>query len=133
MRKRFNKRDLDALVDTGKIQGYTMLPEPDKPPEKKAKYRNKRIEVVGVKFDSKKEYTRWAELVKWQELGIISDLQRQVSYKLSVCTYIADHVYIRDGLTITEDVKSNFTRKMPVYRLKKKLMQAELNIEIKEV
>jgi len=91
------------------------------------------VDELGVKFDSKKEYNRWQELKFLQSIGEVICLRRQVTFQLSVCCYISDFVYRdKNGIEIVEDVKSNFTRKLPVYRLKKKLMKHELGIEIKE-
>ena len=77
-----------------------------------------------------------------QDSGKIKDLQMQVKYRIvidsyKICTYIADFSY-KDLTTflqptIVEDVKSEYTKKMPIYRLKKKLMLAVFGIEIKEV
>ncbi len=50
-----------------------------------------------------------------------------------ICAYLADFTYNRNGKEIVEDVKSEMTRKLPVYKLKKKLMKAILNIEIQEI
>lgn len=83
-------------------------------------------------FASAKESRRYEELkVDPHVIG----LQTQFQYPLTVngCTvgfYIADFVYWRYGQLIVEDVKGVRT---PVYRLKKKLMQACLGIEIKEI
>lgn len=107
---------------------------------KKAKYGNKKVEVDGEMFDSQKEAKRWGELKLLLKAGAIGMLQRQVVYELKVndkrvCKYVADFVYLdsKTGETVVEDVKSSYTRKLPVYRLKKKLMKSLLNIEIKEV
>lgn len=102
------------------------------------KYRNVRTEFNGITYDSKKEANRAAEL-RILELGQkINDLKKQVRFALWVnrfliCTYVADFVYTENGKQIVEDVKSPATRKLPVYRLKKKLMRACLGIEIVEV
>jgi hypothetical protein len=107
---------------------------------KKAKYGNKKVEVDGEMFDSQKEAKRWGELKLLLKAGEIGMLRRQVVYELKVkdkrlCKYVADFVYLdsKTGETVVEDVKSSYTRKLPVYRLKKKLMKELLNIEIKEV
>ncbi|OQA06328.1 MAG: hypothetical protein BWY67_01977 [Bacteroidetes bacterium ADurb.Bin397] len=50
-----------------------------------------------------------------------------------IATYIADFTYMEKGQYVVEDVKSDFTRKNPVYRLKKKLIEAIYNLKIKEV
>jgi len=45
---------------------------------------------------------------------------------------VADFVYLRNGQEVIEDVKSKHTRKLPEYRLKKKLLDA-LGIDVKEI
>ncbi len=111
----------------------------DDPPtdknKKRPKFNNNKIEWDGMVFDSSKEYKRYRELLLLLKVGEIGQLRRQVVYNLSVCDYIADHVYIdaKTGLEVVEDVKSEITRKLPVYRLKNKMMFKELGIRIKEV
>lgn len=101
--------------------------------EKSSKYRSRKIEFEGEKYDSKKEYCRHGELKFLLKIGEITDLKRQVIFELSVCKYIADYCYKdKTGAYIVEDVKSRYTRQLPVYRLKKKMMFKELGIKIKE-
>ncbi len=50
-----------------------------------------------------------------------------------ICSYIADFAYFIKDKQIIEDVKSEITRKNPVYRIKKKLVEAMYNITITEV
>lgn len=102
------------------------------------KYRNTKVEFGGKVFDSIKERDRYITLRMLLKAGEITELQCQVEFVLEtddkkVCKYVADFVYTRNGQTIVEDVKSSMTRRLAVYRLKKKLMQACLGIEIKEV
>lgn len=102
---------------------------------KKGKFNNIQTFYDGKKFDSKKECERYKEL-KAQKVG---SLECQVKFPIQIngvkiCSYIADFTYIDErGEKIVEDVKSEMTRKLPVYRLKKKLMKAVYGIEIKEV
>ena len=94
-----------------------------------AKYRNKIVLLDGKRFMSKAEAGRYVELRKMELAGKIQDLRLQVPFKLSVCKYIADFVYMQDGQRVVEDVKG---MKTAMYRLKKKMMAKELNIAIKE-
>jgi len=94
----------------------------------------------GITYDSAKEANRAAELKIVALAKQIDDLRTQVPFKLivneqTVCTYVADFVYLDlvTGNVVVEDVKSDHTRKLPVYRIKKKLMKACLGIEIVEV
>lgn len=124
-----------------------------------AKYLNKKTEIDGIVFDSKKEAEYYLYLKQLQETGVISNLQLQVPFeiipavygertvKLKTKTktvpyciqrathYVADFVYIitDTGERVVVDVKSKITRQNAEYRLKKKMMQAFNNITIKEV
>lgn len=100
---------------------------------KVSKYRSQKTSLDGIVFDSKKEACRYNELKFLQSIGEISDLQLQVVFQLTDCRYIVDFCYTtKDGIKITEDVKSAHTKKLPVYRLKKKMMFSQLGITIKE-
>lgn len=102
---------------------------------KKGKFNNIQTFYDGKKFDSKKESERYKEL----KANGVSELECQVKFPIQIngvkiCSYIADFTYLNErGEKIVEDVKSEMTRKLPVYRLKKKLMKAVYGIEIKEV
>lgn len=108
--------------------------------KKRSKHRNVKTKLDGVSYDSAKEANRAAELKLVALAGQIRDLRTQVPFELfvdkqKICTYIADFVYF-DLVTskmVVEDVKSDHTRKLQVYRIKKKLMKACLGIEIVEV
>ena len=106
------------------------------------KYRNVKVEVNGMKFDSARECKRYFDLCLMQKTGSIKGLQRQVSfclipsYKLSNgktergVDYIADFVYYtKDGRYIVEDSKGYRTKE---YIIKKKLMLDQWGIEILE-
>ena len=110
-----------------------------------SKYRNRKVTVDGIMFDSEKEARRYGELKLLQKTGYISDLQLQVPFTLipsqskdgkvieRKMSYKADFVYKdKDGKQIVEDVKSEAT-KTEVYRCKKKLMLYVHGIEIREV
>ena len=112
-------------------------------PAKPSKYRAKPTVVDGIRFDSKRESERYVELKLMQKAGEIQDLRLQPRFQLLiktldgpvVCvgTYVADFAYEKlTGAfrTVVEDVKGVLT---PVYRLKKKLVQALYGIEIREV
>lgn len=122
------------------------------------KYNNKKIEVDGMTFDSKKEANRYKELSLLQKAGEISGLQTQVRYVLipaqrevsdevytkgenkgkykpgklleRECTYVADFVYYKDGKVIVEDTKGFRTKE---YIIKRKLMLYVHHIQIKEI
>jgi hypothetical protein len=97
-----------------------------------SKYRNKPTIVDGIKFQSAKEARRYSELKLLEKYGQISELKRQVRYKLvQVVTYVADFEYfdVLKGEKVTEDVKGFKTE---VYKRKKKLMKEQHSIEILE-
>jgi hypothetical protein len=96
---------------------------------KTSKYRAIKCIVDGIKFDSKKEATRYTHLKIMEKAGMITDLKLQPTFELSSCKYKADFAYYQNEKFIVEDVKGV---KTPIYRLKKKMMLNELGIEIKE-
>ena len=97
----------------------------------KSKYGNKKTELDGVTYDSKKEARRAAELNLMLKKGEIVTLARQVRFRLTKgIEYVADFVYTtKDGIQIIEDVKG---MKTDVYKLKKKLMKELRGVEILE-
>lgn len=102
------------------------------------KFRNKKTVIDGITFDSIKESKRYGELKLMHKAGAISDLTLQPRFDIDinghkVCKYFGDFAYDLDGVRIVEDVKSEHTRKLPAYRLKKKLLKAVHGIEITEV
>ena len=104
-------------------------------PPARAKYRNKKTTINGKTFDSKLEASRYVQLVRLQEGGVISNLKCQVRFALEInrqliCHYIADFTY-RDAefKEVVEDAKGVRTKD---YVLKKKLMRAIHGIDIKE-
>lgn len=103
------------------------------PKFKKSKYHNVRIEVDGIKFDSKKEYKRYTELKLLERAGEIKDLRLQVPYELIPAqkgglrserplVYLADFVYFDNGksMEVIEDTKGV---KTDLYVAKRKLMK----------
>jgi len=99
------------------------------------KYHNEKVVVGDHKFDSKKEAKRYHELLILQRAGEISELDCQVKFQITVqmikiCAYVADFTYYdKTNRFVVEDTKGMKTR---IYRLKKKLMLATHNINIRE-
>lgn len=111
------------------------------------KYHNTKFSRRGTKWDSAKEYGRWAQLQLLERKGEISGLQRQVKFELlpkrvikkevalktkttiksivdeRAITYIADYVYRTRDHCIIEDCKSAMTKKLPDYIIKRKLLK----------
>jgi hypothetical protein len=92
------------------------------------KYRNTPTVLDGIRFDSKAEATRWAQLLLMQRGGLITDLRRQVTFPitwngLKICSYIADFVYT-DAETVDERIEDVKGVPTPEYRIKAKMMAA---------
>ena len=116
----------------------------------KHKYRAIKTTVDGKTFDSKKEAKRYTELKLLEKTGMITHLELQPTYQITVngvdiCKYRADFRY----LTVRAEDKEQYTNskgewivptqtgdpegqivedikgfKTPLYRLKKKLVEA---------
>lgn len=97
------------------------------------KYANKKTIFAGHKFDSKKEASRYQELLLLERSGQIKDLVLQPKFLLQdsftdlkgkkhlPINYIADFRYIENNITVIEDVKPSKDFQTTVYKLKKKL------------
>jgi hypothetical protein len=100
------------------------------------KYRARSITVDGIRFPSRLEANRYGELKLLERAGEISGLTLQPEYPLTVngvnCgTYRADFRYVEKANgTVIEDTKGFRT---PVYRLKKRIVEAIYGIKITEV
>jgi hypothetical protein len=137
---RFSEKDIQKLAKQGRVRGYKFNDDCSlkNKTEAPGKYKNKKVKVDGHLFDSKKEANRYHELKLLQIAGEITGLKLQEEFKLNVegvkvASYFADFIYHSAGHLVVEDVKSKATRRIAVYRLKKKLMAAIYKIEIKEV
>lgn len=97
-----------------------------------SKYKNIKVKVDGIEFDSKKEANRYKELKILMRAGEIRSLRLQPRYEVQPAfkdgygrrhrpiTYVADFEYydLKARKTVVEDVKGF---KTDVYKLKKKL------------
>lgn len=150
-KKKKNKNTEDTLFSLNNI-----TEEKEEKKKKKSKYKNikvyeyengfvsteKDIEKYGAiatVFDSKKEFRRWNELRNMEMAGEISELQRQIPLiiqeafkyegkRIAAIKYQADHIYVKDGRTVVEDVKpfDNKTQKFRTtkdFNLKWKLLK----------
>lgn len=121
------------------------------------KYGNKRVEWKGQTFDSKKELQRWLVLMEAEAKGIISDLERQPQFELipkvtetyvkhlktkdKECertvqlpiAYKGDFRYVKDGVTVVEDVKASAYMLDPKFLIKEKLFRWKFGFSIKRV
>lgn len=123
------------------------------------KYGNKKVEVDGMLFHSKKEALYYLNLKSRLKEGEISNLRMQVPYELlpaiyetqtvhlktkdktvekcvqKAVHYLADFVYtdVATGKEVVVDVKGGAATVTKDYILKKKMMRALLGITITEV
>ena len=101
----------------------------------KNKYRNKITVIDGIKFHSLKEAKRYRDLKLLEKAKSISCLTLQPRYDMMINNifcgfYKADFSYIENGVMVIEDVKGMRT---PVYRIKKKIIEALYTITINEI
>ncbi len=121
----------------------------------RSKYGSRKTVVDGISFDSKKEATRYRELLLLERAGKIGNLRRQVKYVLipaqyenpdsptrsgrgkcleRECSYVADFVYDvlvePEPVEIVEDTKGFRTE---TYKIKRKMMLFMHGIRINEV
>lgn len=109
---------------------------------KKSKYHAQKTVLDGIKFDSKKEANRYAELRLMERAGLIKGLQRQVRFELIPAfdvdgkhyrptSYVADFVYTdtKSGKQVVEDCKGFRT---DIYRLKAKMFAHKFGVSILE-
>ena len=110
------------------------------------KYHNKKTVADGIKFDSRLEAERYAQLKLMERAGAIRDLELQPEYELIPSfkkdgktwrrtVYKADFRYIlaEGDRIIIEDVKGSTAVITDVFRLKQKLFEyryPELTIKI---
>lgn len=126
------------------------------------KYGNRKTEVDGIEFDSKKEARRYCELQLLLRAGQIEELQLQKEFELipaqyeyferygkkgqrlqdgkrcveKSCVYKADFAYIKDGQMVVEDVKGYRDPRSAGYAkfvIKRKLMLWRYGVKIVEL
>lgn len=97
-----------------------------------SKYKNIKVKLDGIAFDSKKEAVHYAYLKSLEKRGIITDLklQTKLDFKIDgkrIFTYKPDFEYNDEFGHHIVDVKGVQT---PVFKLKKKLIEAQYKIKI---
>jgi len=104
------------------------------------KYGNKKVVLYGIEFDSIKEGDRYLQLRLLLKAAVIKDLELQPKYRFvvhgkEICSYKADFKYFdcEKKEWVVEDVKSPITAKLPLYRIKKKMMKIFYDVDVKEV
>ena len=109
-----------------------------------AKFRNTKVVVDGITFDSKGEMNRWFDLRAMEKAGEISDLHRQVPFEIAPSVIIegrkkpamkftADFAYMQGGKLIVEDFKSKITAEERPFRMRLHLMKSVWDIDVKIV
>lgn len=133
----FDKAWLDAYcARTGVKNPLTGKNVPAQTEEKKpAKYRNKKVEIDGWKFDSEHESNVYLMFKSDTESGKYRAFFCQVPFMLpGGIKYVCDFLtFNNDGTFTVWDAKSEATAKDKVYRMKKKLMREKYGIEIREI
>lgn len=121
------------------------------------KYHNSKIKNAFGEFDSIAEWDRFVFLQNRQKEGKIEGLRRQVEFLLipnqyrpkivqlktktkvvdklieRECKYVADFVYMRDGVMVVEDVKGSRNIMTEAFKLKKKIMLYVHDIQVQIV
>ena len=103
---------------------------------KRNKYKAKPVVTGdGIRFASQKEFGRFLYLRGMERGGAIRGLELQPRFDIRIegkfCGfYKADFAYFADNKRVIEDVKG---MKTPVYRLKKKIIEAMYNVDIVEI
>lgn len=116
------------------------------------KYFSKKIRNEYGEFDSKAEFERYLYLKHQEDIGVISDLQRQVKFEIipklvkkvevvlktktkevekieeKAAHYTADFCYIDyNGQYIIEELKGGYTKNLADYVLRRKLIKQLIN------
>lgn len=105
---------------------------------KSSKFKNKFVRIDGHLFHSQKEAKWWLFLKEREHRGEICCLQKQVRYEIYRTKdgkprhYIADFVFTENGEQRVVDVKSPFTAKDPVFKIKRELFECKYtkNLEV---
>ena len=112
------------------------------------KYRAKKLEIDGIKFDSKREADRYIELKALERAGKIEDLKVHLPFELipaqyldgkcveRAVKYIADFSYYdKENVEIVvEDVKGcRHSVAYDLFVIKRKLMLKEYGVRVREI
>lgn len=123
-----------------------MVRRSQKKPQKEndsPKFKNKKTEIDGHKFDSKAEARRYEELKRLAQTHLIDQLSLQVPFELvpsqyengrcveRAVKYVADFTYLENGQIVVEDVKSPASI-TPAYIIKRKLLLERHGIRLRE-
>jgi hypothetical protein len=100
--------------------------------KKPSKYKNERVTVDGIKFDSRKVANRYCELKLLRADGAVKNFTRQVPFDLpgGIRYFLDFMVWWDDGHISYEDTKGVRT---DVYIMKKKQVEELYPIKIEEL
>ena len=132
----------ERLAEFQAKHGLAKQVEP--PAGKESKFRSKKVVAEGITWDSKGEYARWCQLKMMQKGGLITDLQRQVSFVLAPAVildgkkkpamkFTADFSYRECGRLVVEDFKSPITAEETSFRMRLHLMKSVHDIDVQLV
>jgi hypothetical protein len=116
--------------------------------KKKSKFMNKKTEINGIKFSSKKEATRYIDLKEKEKNGEITNLELQVKFNLQpsikvdgetirAIDYVSDFCYYEKNsdklaIYVVEDVKASKFFQTDVFKIKRKLFAYKYGFKIRE-
>ena len=133
-------------MDYKKIRTLPALMQLTEFNESSGKIPHNKIKVGDLEFDSNAEHDRYLELRVMEKAGMISDLECHPSYEIlpkqetppgkpnfRAIIYTPDFRYKRDGKTVVEEVKSEYTRKEKDYIMRRKLILYTLGIYVEEI
>ena len=117
------------------------FPGASHPARTRNKYGAKKVVVDGLKFDSKREAARWERLCGYEQRGLITNLERQVTYVLAPSVKIegekrarpalrlkVDFRYVdENGKTVLEDAKGVADT---AFRIRQHLMKSVHNLDV---
>lgn len=135
------KRTKTAQILTNRAEIIQGLGSKAKVAKNRSKYKNRKVERGGIKYDSQKEAKRAFDLELKQRKGEVSELKRQVKFTLQdsfeipskktkqgfetirEIIYKADFTYFMGGQFYIEDVKGY---KTPEYKIKAKMLRKKI-------
>ncbi len=112
-----------------KKQYEEMMKKNQTPKRKQSKYKNKKININGLTFDSTQEYHRYNYLLTQEKIGNIQDLEfhnkknNLILLENPKIVYEPDFCYKENGVFIIEDLKGFQTKE---FKLKKKMIISKI-------
>jgi len=132
---------LKSLAELSKYDLNGLSAQVQRATPKPTKYNAHRFEADGIKWDSKLEYAHYLVLRQEESAHQIFDLSVHQPFGLlasdgetKVAAIEIDFVFwTADGDFHAEDTKSAATRRLPTYRLKKRLFEIQYGTKIVEI